>query len=79
MDRVRLLFSGLKLWEEINVSCVEGIGNEDGIRFELNMYIWIEKNNYNIYNTQDKKWFDFGFKINFFCIFYFNIESGLLC
>lgn len=58
MDRVRLLFSGLKLWEEINVSCVERIGSEDGIRFELNMYIWIEKNNYNTYNTQDKKWFD---------------------
>lgn len=58
MDRVRLLFSGLKLWEEINVSCVERIGSEDGIRFELNIYIWIEKNNYNTYNTQDKKWFD---------------------
>lgn len=58
MDRVRLLFSGLKLWEEINVSCVERIGSEDGIRFELNMSIWIEKNNYNTYNTQDKKWFD---------------------
>lgn len=35
LDRVRLLFSGLKLWEEINVSCVEGIESEDGIRFEL--------------------------------------------
>lgn len=78
LDRVRLLFSGLKLWEEINVSCVEGIGNEDGIRFEL-ICIYESKKINNIYNTQDKKWFDFGFKINFFCIFYFNIESGLLC
>lgn len=60
---------GLKLWEEINVSCVKRIGSENEIRFELNCIC--ESKKIIIKHTQDKKWFDFDFKITFFLYFLF--------